>query len=201
MKHWRHYLVLCAFLLVGVGLSVRVLYLGVTEREFLQQEGDERSVHKEVIPGMRGMIYDRNGEPLAVSTPVFAVTTNPQLAKFKELELQQIADALGLSKEAVRKKVEDNKDKGFLYLKRRLSWVKSNALKQLDISHLTLEPEYQRYYPAGEIASHVVGITDVDGKGIEGLESNFETSLRGHSGAKTVLRDRKKNSIRDLDYL
>lgn len=192
---------LCAFLLVGVGLSVRVLYLGVTEREFLQQEGDERSVHKEVIPGMRGMIYDRNGEPLAVSTPVFAVTTNPRLAKFKELELQQIADALGLSKEAVRKKVEDNKDKGFLYLKRRLSWVKSNALKQLDISHLTLEPEYQRYYPAGEIASHVVGITDVDGKGIEGLESNFETSLRGHSGAKTVLRDRKKNSIRDLDYL
>ena len=201
MKPWRHYLVLCAFLLVGVGLSVRVLYLGVTEREFLQQEGDERSVHKEVIPGMRGMIYDRNGEPLAVSTPVFAVTTNPRLAKFKELELQQIADALGLSKEAVRKKVEDNKDKGFLYLKRRLSWVKSNALKQLDISHLTLEPEYQRYYPAGEIASHVVGITDVDGKGIEGLESNFETSLRGHSGAKTVLRDRKKNSIRDLDYL
>jgi cell division protein FtsI (penicillin-binding protein 3) len=178
-----------------------VLYLGVTEREFLQQEGDERSVHKEVIPGMRGMIYDRNGEPLAVSTPVFAVTTNPRLAKFKELELQQIADALGLSKEAVRKKVEDNKDKGFLYLKRRLSWVKSNALKQLDISHLTLEPEYRRYYPAGEIASHVVGITDVDGKGIEGLESNFETSLRGHSGAKTVLRDRKKNSIRDLDYL
>ena len=201
MKPWRHYLVLCAFLLVGVGLSVRVLYLGVTEREFLQQEGDERSVHKEVIPGMRGMIYDRNGEPLAVSTPVFAVTTNPRLAKFKELELQQIADALGLSKEAVRKKVEDNKDKGFLYLKRRLSWVKSNALKQLDISHLTLEPEYQRYYPAGEIASHVVGITDIDGKGIEGLESNFETSLRGHSGAKTVLRDRKKNSIRDLDYL
>jgi len=201
LKPWRHYLVLCAFLLVGVGLSVRVLYLGVTEREFLQQEGDERSVHKEVIPGMRGMIYDRNGEPLAVSTPVFAVTTNPRLAKFKELELQQIADALGLSKEAVRKKVEDNKDKGFLYLKRRLSWVKSNALKQLDISHLTLEPEYQRYYPAGEIASHVVGITDVDGKGIEGLESNFETSLRGHSGAKTVLRDRKKNSIRDLDYL
>ena len=201
MKPWRHYLVLCAFLLVGVGLSVRVLYLGVTEREFLQQEGDERSVHKEVIPGMRGMIYDRNGEPLAVSTPVFAVTTNPRLAKFKELELQQIADVLGLSKEAVRKKVEDNKDKGFLYLKRRLSWVKSNALKQLDISHLTLEPEYQRYYPAGEIASHVVGITDVDGKGIEGLESNFETSLRGHSGAKTVLRDRKKNSIRDLDYL
>jgi len=201
LKPWRHYLVLCAFLLVGVGLSARVLYLGVTEREFLQQEGDERSVHKEVIPGMRGMIYDRNGEPLAVSTPVFAVTTNPRLAKFKELELQQIADALGLSKEAVRKKVEDNKDKGFLYLKRRLSWVKSNALKQLDISHLTLEPEYQRYYPAGEIASHVVGITDVDGKGIEGLESNFETSLRGHSGAKTVLRDRKKNSIRDLDYL
>ncbi len=201
MKPWRHYLVLCAFLLVGVGLSVRVLYLGVTEREFLQQEGDERSVHKEVIPGMRGMIYDRNGEPLAVSTPVFAVTTNPRLAKFKELELQQIADALGLSKEAVRKKVEDNKDKGFLYLKRRLSWVKSNALKQLDISHLTLEPEYQRYYPAGEIASHVVGITDLDGKGIEGLESNFETSLRGHAGAKTVLRDRKKNSIRDLDYL
>ena len=177
MKPWRHYVVLAAFLFVGIGLSVRVLYLGVTEREFLQQEGDERSVHEAVIPGMRGMIYDRNGEPLAVSTPVFAVTTNPQLAKFKDSELQQIAHALGITKEALQKKVEDNKGKGFVYLKRRLSWVKSNALKQLKISHLKLEPEYQRYYPAGEIASHVVGITDVDGKGIEGLESNFEASL------------------------
>ena len=201
MKAWRHYVVLVAFLLAGVGLSVRVLYLGVTERDFLQQEGDERSVHEEVIPGMRGMIYDRNGEPLAVSTPVFAVSTNPKLAKFKDSELQQIADALGYTKDAVRKRVENNREKGFLYLKRRLSWVKSNALKELKISHLKLEPEYQRYYPAGEIAAHIVGITDIDGSGIEGLESNFEASLRGHSGAKTVLRDRKKNSIRDLDYL
>ena len=201
MKAWRHYVVLVAFLLLGVGLSVRVLYLGVTERDFLQQEGDERSVHEEVIPGMRGMIYDRNGEPLAVSTPVFAVSTNPRLAKFKDSELQQIADALGYTKDAVRKRVENNREKGFLYLKRRLSWAKSNALKELKISHLKLEPEYQRYYPAGEIAAHIVGITDIDGSGIEGLESNFEASLRGHSGAKTVLRDRKKNSIRDLDYL
>lgn len=201
MKLWRHYFVLITFLLVGTGLSARVLYLGVTERDFLQQEGDERSVHKEVIPGRRGMIYDRNGEPLAVSTPVFAVTTNPKLAKFSDLELQQIADALGYSKQAVQKKIEANRDKGFIYLKRRLSWVKSNALKELKISHLKLQPEYQRYYPAGEIAAHVVGITNIDGSGIEGLESNFEASLRGHSGSKTVLRDRKKNSIRDLDYL
>jgi cell division protein FtsI (penicillin-binding protein 3) len=201
LKLWRHYFVLITFLLVGTGLSARVLYLGVTERDFLQQEGDERSVHKEVIPGRRGMIYDRNGEPLAVSTPVFAVTTNPKLAKFSDLELQQIADALGYSKQAVQKKIEANRDKGFIYLKRRLSWVKSNALKELKISHLKLQPEYQRYYPAGEIAAHVVGITNIDGSGIEGLESNFEASLRGHSGAKTVLRDRKKNSIRDLDYL
>ena len=201
MKLWRHYFVLITFLLVGTGLSARVLYLGVTERDFLQQEGDERSVHKEVIPGRRGMIYDRNGEPLAVSTPVFAVTTNPKLAKFSDLELKQIADALGYSKQAVQKKIEANRDKGFIYLKRRLSWVKSNALKELKISHLKLQPEYQRYYPAGEIAAHVVGITNIDGSGIEGLESNFEASLRGHPGAKTVLRDRKKNSIRDLDYL
>ena len=116
MKAWRHYVVLVAFLLAGVGLSVRVLYLGVTERDFLQQEGDERSVHEEVIPGMRGMIYDRNGEPLAVSTPVFAVSTNPKLAKFKDSELQQIADALGYTKDAVRKRVENNREKGFLYL-------------------------------------------------------------------------------------
>ena len=201
MKLWRHYFVLITFLLVGTGLSARVLYLGVTERDFLQQEGDERSVHKEVIPGRRGMIYDRNGEPLAVSTPVFAVTTNPKLAKFSDLELKQIADALGYNKQAVQKKIEANRDKGFIYLKRRLSWVKSNALKELKISHLKLQPEYQRYYPAGEIAAHVVGITNIDGSGIEGLESNFEASLRGHPGAKTVLRDRKKNSIRDLDYL
>lgn len=201
MKIWRHYFVLGVFLLAGLGLSARVLYLGVTERDFLQQEGDERSVHKETIPGTRGMIYDRNGEPLAVSTPVFAVTVNPQLAKFTDLQYRQIAQAIGERPQWVKQKVSGNKDKGYIYLKRRLSWAKSNALKHLKISHLNLDPEYQRYYPAGEIVAHVVGITDIDGIGIEGLEVNYESSLRSHSGAKTVLRDRKQNSIRDLDYL
>ena len=96
MKPWRHYAVLCVFLSFGVALSVRVLYLGVTEHDFLQQAGDKRSVHKAIIPGMRGMIYDRNGEPLAVSTPVFAVSTNPMLAKFRESELRQIADVINI---------------------------------------------------------------------------------------------------------
>ena len=203
MKPWRHYAVLCVFLSFGVALSVRVLYLGVTEHDFLQQAGDKRSVHKAIIPGMRGMIYDRNGEPLAVSTPVFAVSTNPMLAKFRESELRQIAGAIGKTKQAIKNSIEKAKarGRGHVYLQRRLSWGKSNALEELDISHLKLEPEYQRYYPAGEIAAHIVGITDIDDIGIEGLESNFQASLRGHSGAKTVLRDRKKNSIRDLDYL
>jgi cell division protein FtsI (penicillin-binding protein 3) len=106
LKPWRHYAVLCVFLSFGVALSVRVLYLGVTEHDFLQQAGDKRSVHKAIIPGMRGMIYDRNGEPLAVSTPVFAVSTNPMLAKFRESELRQIAGAIGKTKQAIKNSIE-----------------------------------------------------------------------------------------------
>ena len=201
MKAWRHYFVLVFFAAAVLALSARVVFLGVTERDFLQQEGDARSIRKESIPALRGVIYDRNGEALAVSTPVYAVSTNPRKANFSAAQYASIAQVLGTSREALQSRIESHADKQFVYLKRHAGWEMSQRLRALKLPHLELRPEYRRYYPAAEIAAHVTGLTDIDDQGIEGVELAFERNLRGEPGAKVVLKDRRGNSIRDLDYL
>ena len=201
MRIWRHYFVLGLFLLAVGALSTRVVFLGVTERDFLQQEGDARSIRRESIPALRGVIYDRNGEALAVSTPVYAVSTNPQKADFSTAQFAAMSDALEIPLRDLERRMQTHADKQFVYLKRHAGWDMSQRLDALDIPHLELRPEYRRYYPAAEIAAHVTGLTDIDDQGIEGVELAFERNLRGQPGAKVVLKDRLGNSIRDLDYL
>ncbi len=201
MKAWRHYFVLFFFAAAVLALSSRVVFLGVSERDFLQQEGDARSIRKESIPALRGVIYDRNGEALAVSTPVNAVSTNPRKAKYSDAQYAAMADVLGTTSAALQHQISTNADKQFVYLKRHAGWDLSQRLRGLNLPHLELRPEYRRYYPAAEIAAHVTGLTDIDDQGIEGVELAFERNLRGEPGAKVVLKDRLGNSIRDLDYL
>lgn len=201
MRAWRHYFVLVFFAAAVLGLCTRVVYLSVTERDFLQQQGDARSIRKESIPALRGVIYDRNGEALAVSTPVYAISTNPRKADYSPTQYAAIADVLGLSQSALERRIEANADKQFVYLKRHAGWDMSQRLRALNLPHLELRPEYRRYYPAAEIAAHVTGLTDIDDQGIEGVELAFERNLRGEPGAKVVLKDRRGNSIRDLDYI
>jgi len=198
---WRHYLFLVFFVTAALALSVRVVYLGVTERDFLQEEGDRRSVYREGLPAMRGMIYDRNGEALAVSTPVFAVAVNPKLFDASnEEELKELARALELGPEELQRTILNNRQRGFLYLRRHISWERMNAIRRLKLGHVSLVPEYRRYYPAGESVSHVVGMTNIDDLGLEGIELAFEEQLRGEPGTKTVLRDRKGQAIDDLEF-
>jgi len=198
---WRHYLFLVCFATTAVALSVRVVYLGVTERDFLQEEGDRRSVYRERLPAMRGMIYDRNGEALAVSTPVFAVAVNPKLFDVtKEKDLNELARVLEVESEQLKRTILNNRQRGFLYLRRHLSWEHMDAIRQLRLGHVSLVPEYRRYYPAGESVAHVVGMTNIDDLGLEGIELAFEEQLRGEPGTKTVLRDRKGQAIDDLEY-
>ena len=119
MSAWRHYLFLVCFISIACALSVRVVYLSVTERDFLQEEGDKRSIYGKRLPGMRGMIYDRNGEALAVSTPVFAVAVNPrQFDATNGEKLSQLADALDVETSALRESLQRNRGRGYLYLKR-----------------------------------------------------------------------------------
>lgn len=201
MKAWRHYFVLGLFLIAVAALSTRVVFLSVTERDFLQQEGDARSVRRESIPALRGVIYDRNGEALAVSTPVYAVSTNPRKADFSASQYAAMSEVLEIPQTELEHRVQRHSDKQFVYLKRHAGWDMSQRLGDLGLPHLELRPEYRRYYPAAEIAAHVTGLTDIDDQGIEGVELAFERNLRGERGAKLVLKDRRGNSIRDLDYL
>lgn len=200
MSFWRHYLFIVCFIGIAGALSVRVVYLGVTERDFLQEEGDKRSIYEKRLPAMRGMIYDRNGEALAVSTPVFAVAVNPRQFDANRVALQQLGKILDLDVESLRTLLSNNAHRGYLYLKRHVSWKHMDAIRQLRLAHITLEPEYRRYYPAGESSAHVVGLTDIDDMGLEGIELTFENSLRGEAGSKTVLRDREGRIVDDLDY-
>ncbi len=201
MSAWRHYSVVGLFVAAVLALCGRVTYLSVTERDFLQHQGDMRSVRTETIPAMRGMIYDRQGEPLAVSTPVFAVWTDPSKADFTAAQLNRIGRQINVPGSTLAQRLTQARHKEFVYLKRRASWQMAQNLKQLELDHIYLQPEYRRYYPAAETTAHLVGVTNIDDQGIEGSEKAFETALHGAPGGKTVLKDRRGNTIRDLDYL
>ena len=201
MKAWRHYLVVFCFLTASLSLCGRVVYLAVTERDFLQEQGDARSVRKEVIPAMRGMITDRHGQPLAVSTPVYAVWVNPNKARFTADQVSTLSSAIGVSTKQIKERLVKYADKEFVYLKRRLAYQEARALKEQKLEHVYLQPEYRRYYPAAETTAHVVGLTDLDDAGIEGIEYAYEKRLRGAAGGKIVQKDRLGNTIRDLEYL
>ncbi|MDG2278884.1 MAG: penicillin-binding transpeptidase domain-containing protein [Pseudomonadales bacterium] len=201
MGSWRHSIVVVIFIAGVVGLCGRIVFLGVTERDFLQEQGDARSVRTETIPAMRGVIADRRGEPLAVSTPVYGVWTDPSRAQLDAAEIVALGDAIGVSAKRISERLAAYEGKEFVYLKRRLSYDDAQRLIGLKIPHVYLQPEYRRYYPAGETTAHVVGLTNLDDKGIEGIEVAFNDSLQGKRGGKVVLKDRLGNVIRDLEFL
>jgi len=201
MSPWRHYAVLCLFMTCVAGLCGRVLFLAVTERDFLQQQGDARSVRTETIPAMRGVISDRQGEPLAMSTPVYAVWTDPSKADFNGRQTAKLSKLIGVDHRELTSRLAAYADKEFVYLKRRVNYDEAQKLRRSGLDHVYLQPEYRRYYPAAETAAHVVGLTDLDDSGIEGIEFAFDQRLKGNPGGKVVLKDRRGNTIRDLEYL
>ncbi|NKC00962.1 MAG: penicillin-binding protein 2 [Pseudomonadales bacterium] len=201
MGSWRHYIVVVFFIASVIGLCGRVVFLSVTERDFLQEQGDARSVRTETIPAMRGVIADRRGEPLAISTPVYGVWTDPSRAQLDKTQIAALGDAIGVAANRISERLAAYEGKEFVYLKRRLSYDDAQRLIGLKIPHVYLQPEYRRYYPAGETTAHVVGLTNLDDSGIEGIEVAFNDSLQGKQGGKVVLKDRLGNTIRDLEFL
>lgn len=198
---WRHYVLIFVFMSMVVGLCGRIVYLSVTDKAFLQGQGDARSIRKETIPAMRGVIYDSQGEPLAVSTPVFAVWTDPSKATLSDADLQRLAALIEVPKSTLTQRIGNHSSKEFVYLKRRASWQMAEQLRALKLEHIYLQPEYRRYYPAAEITAHLVGVTNIDDQGIEGSEYAFEQQLRGEHGGKVVLKDLHGSTIRDLEYV
>ena len=189
-----------AFAIVAIGLVAQFVYLGEFERYFLQDKGNLRSERSQEIPVHRGMIFDRHGEPMAISTPVFAVTVNPSRLDWSPADMEAVAEALNLDPNALRQKLAVNEDRAFLYLARRQPAQKALVLQQLPVKGLDVSTEYRRYYPMGEVAAHLTGITDIDERGIEGLEKAFDDHLEGDIGKRRVVRDRSGRLIRDVRY-
>ncbi|MEQ8482939.1 MAG: penicillin-binding protein 2 [Pseudomonadales bacterium] len=200
MKLWRHYLVVVVFLGACSGVAARVVYLNVTDRDFLQQQGDARSIRAEVLPAYRGLIYDRNGEPLAVSTPVAAIWTDPSFATLADDQVRKLATLLELDPRTLASALEGARGREFLYLKRRVPWQVAEEVRALGLDGVFIQREYRRYYPAAEMAAHVVGMTNIDDLGLEGLELSYDDHLRGRPGRKTVLRNRRGETIKNLEF-
>ena len=197
---WRHHMLVAVLVAMFCALGMRTAYLGVTERDFLKEQGEARSVRVVDIPVHRGMIFDRNGEPLAVSAPMSYVWTDPQLGTLTASDLHRLANVLGTSAESLQRRL-DSGARQFVYLARRLAPNIAQRVAELDIEGIRIGRAYHRFYPAGETAAHVVGRTDIDDVGLEGIELAFDHHLTGTPGTKRVLRDRKGGTVKDLDYV
>lgn len=201
---WRFYLVVAVLCSLLALLVWRVLSLQIldTERgyEFLQDQGAMRSVRTAEIPAYRGVITDRRGEPLAVSTPVVSIWANPQLLKNSE-RLGELAQALNMKLSALENKLARYEGKQFMYLLRHQVPADARKILDLRIAGVFGEREYRRFYPAGEVAAQLVGFTNVDGQGIAGLELAYNDWLQGRPGKKKYIKDLHGEVVRDIGVM
>jgi cell division protein FtsI (penicillin-binding protein 3) len=195
----RRRLVLAVLAMAGITLVWRVVDLQVLDKDFLQGQGDARYLRVVSEPAHRGMITDRNGEPLAISTPVDSVWANPQQLIEAREAWPQLAKALGMNRGALERLLAAKRNKEFIYLKRRVSPDQADRVMALQVPGVSLEPEYKRFYPAGEVAAHVVGFTNVDDQGQEGMELVFDERLKSVAGAKRVIKDRYGRVVENVE--
>jgi cell division protein FtsI (penicillin-binding protein 3) len=201
---WRFYLlvgVLCSLLALLLGRIVSLQVLDTERgRQFLQNQGDRRAVRTAEIPAYRGVITDRRGEPLAVSTPVVSVWANPKILAGSE-RMGELAEALGMELSVLESKLARYEGKQFMYLQRHRVPADARAILEKRIRGVYGEREYRRFYPAGEVAAQLVGFTNVDGEGIAGLELAYNDWLQGAPGKKKYIKDLHGEVVRDIGVL
>jgi len=195
---WRRRLLLIVILLGFAGLFARGIYLQSLHKEFLQQKGDARYSRTLTLQAHRGKITDRNGELLAISSPVESVWASPPDVKINKSQKQALGKLLGLKSEDVDKKFA-NLQREFVYLKRRVSPNLAAQVMSLNIPGVFLEREYKRFYPAGDVTAHVVGFTDINDVGQEGFELAQNGHLSGKAGSRKVIKDRQGRIVEDLE--
>jgi cell division protein FtsI (penicillin-binding protein 3) len=196
----RVLLLLCMGLAAAV-LVWRAVCLQVLDKQFLLNQGQARHLRVVTLPAHRGMIQDRNGEPLAISTPVESVWANPQELGNEQQRIPELARLLSLNRSGVQRLLASRADREFIYLRRHIDPATAAQVEALDIPGVYLQREYRRYYPDGEVAAHVVGFTNVDDVGQEGLELAYEDWLAGEPGAKRVIKDGKSHIIEDVESI
>ncbi|MFL8986618.1 penicillin-binding protein 2 [Pseudomonas sp. QLc11A] len=195
---WRFRLVLGLLGIMVAAIAWRIIDLQVVDRAFLKGQGDARSVRHIPIPAHRGLITDRNGEPLAVSTPVTTLWANAKEMQTAKEKWPALAAALGQDPKALAERLEAQANKEFIYLVRGLTPEQGQAVLDLKVPGVYGIEEFRRFYPAGEVTAHMVGFTDIDDHGREGVELAYDEWLAGVPGKRQVIKDRRGRLIKDV---
>ncbi|GAC26110.1 MAG: peptidoglycan glycosyltransferase FtsI [Alteromonadaceae bacterium] len=200
---WRYLLVIGVIMLVFVGLSARAVYIQVIDPDLLIQQGDNRTLRTQNMPVHRGLITDRNGQNLAVSVPVRAIWADPKTivengSLNDKRRWQALADVLGQDYTKLVSRVKNPK-KRFVYIQRQVSPAMADYVDQLSISGVYLRDESRRYYPTGEVSAQLIGFTNVDDQGIEGIEKLYNEWLKGSPGSRKIRRDGKGRQVEILE--
>jgi cell division protein FtsI (penicillin-binding protein 3) len=204
IPRWRYYLVMLSLVSLPLILLVKVAQLQIIPNEergvdFLQAQGDNRSIRQVVVPAYRGVITDRNGEPLAISTPVTAIIANPQ--QVRDQDLDRLSVAMNTSTVQLRARLKRYRNKSFMYLERQLPTEQAARILDLGLAGISGRREYKRFYPAGEVTAQLVGFTDINDSGQEGMELAYDTWLTGEPGSKKVVKDRAGRVINDISLV
>lgn len=197
----RLLLVIAVLVLVSGGLVARAIDLQVIRKQFYQDQGDARFLREVPIPVSRGTIFDRNGVPLAVSTPVVSIWANPAELLDHTDRLPELAKALDVDARDLAGKLKERSGREFVYLRRQMSPDAAQDVLALNIPGVNSQREYKRYYPSGAVTAHVLGFTNIDDHGQEGLELAYDAWLAGKPGAKRVIRDRLGHTVEDVEQV
>ncbi|MFC5740038.1 peptidoglycan D,D-transpeptidase FtsI family protein [Dyella tabacisoli] len=197
----RMVLVIGVLGLASLGLVARAFDLQVVRKQFYQNQGDARFLREMPIAVSRGTVFDRNGEPLAVSTPVVSIWANPSEVLESEDRIPQLARALGANPDEIKQYLMQRSEREFVYLRRQMNPDAAQVVLDLGIPGVNGQREYRRYYPSGEVTSHILGFTNIDDHGQEGLELAFDDWLAGKPGAKRVIRDRMGHVVEDVELV
>ncbi len=185
----------------AIVLAGRAVQLQLVDHGFLAGQGDARFMRVMTTVAHRGSITDRFNEPLAVSTPVDSVWVNPRELAGNTEQLPKLARTLGVNRTQLVRRVSSNLDREFLYVARGLQPTESRKVRALGLDGVNLSREYRRYYPAGEVAGHILGFTNVDDVGQEGAELAFDHWLAGEDGAKRVIQDSRGRKVEDVESI
>jgi cell division protein FtsI (penicillin-binding protein 3) len=200
LEAWRARLMILVLMGLFVILAGRALYLQGLHNDFLQQKGEARYGRVIELSANRGMVSDRNGEPLAISTPVESIWASPEDVEVTSQQAKELARLLGLAPADINAKLK-GAERSFVYLKRQISPELASRVMGLQIPGIFQQREYRRYYPAGEVTAQVVGFTGVDDQGQEGLELAYQNWLAGKAGSRRVIKDRLGHIIEDVESI
>jgi cell division protein FtsI (penicillin-binding protein 3) len=195
---WRRRVLLIGVLMLFAGLFMRGIYLQSLHKEFLQKKGDARYSRTLVLQAHRGKIVDRNGDLLAISSPVESVWASPPDVEMSKVQKTALAKLLMMKIKDIDNKIA-NREREFAYLKRRISPELAAKVMSLEIPGIFLQREYKRFYPAGDVTAHLVGFTGIDDNGQEGFELAKNSLLSGKAGSRRVIQDRQGHIVEDLE--